>query len=72
MCEETLLRNKYVSLLIPKLNHTYSSGKGESKGEKRSDTEREEYRQPSLYAVFLSAILRICDPKMASFLGLIL
>jgi len=30
------------------------------------------YRQPSLYVVFLSAILRICDPEMASFLEPIL
>jgi len=30
------------------------------------------YRQPSLYAVFLSAILCICDPEMAFFLEPIL
>jgi len=30
------------------------------------------YRQPSLYAVFLSEISRICDPEMAYFLEHIL
>ena len=31
-----------------------------------------QYRQPSLYAVFLSSILRICDPEMVFFLEPIL